>query len=350
VTGTTIDDNVLSGARIGLLIRNAPGVRVIDNRITDVSVFGISVRGLSQGVVGSDNIISGRGFQPIDTRGGADAPTLTGTNLNGWQHRTSLNFLASWRYHPLLTAWIVIVVLVAVFTIIVRLRRRPARPYAYAVPWRTASPYSELVAAETVAAPVLAAVPTRPAAAVAEVLTSAPAASRPVEPVVTPPVVIPPAAQPAAIPVAVRPVAIPAAAQAVAVPAAAQAVAVPAAPQVWQPYAIAAEAIKAEPQVAADGLATRSTRSRRTRRTRKEESVPEVVASVTVAAAEPVVGRAEPAIAPAEPAIAAIESAEAPEKKAPEPPPSQFWKWLADGSWTSEQPRVPSRLDQEAPA
>ncbi|TAN33899.1 hypothetical protein EPN29_04510 [bacterium] len=136
VTGTTVDGNALSNARIGLLIRNSPGIRIFDNRITGVSVFGISVRGLSQGVVGNDNVISGRGFQPIDTRGGADAPMITDTNLSGWQHRSSLNFLASWRYHPLLTAWLVILAVLVVFSLGIRFRRRPARPYTYAVPWQ----------------------------------------------------------------------------------------------------------------------------------------------------------------------------------------------------------------------
>src|SRR4029077_14343044 len=63
VVGTTVSGNLLNNARIGLLIRNSPGVRIMNNRITNVSVFGISVRGLSPGVVGNDNVIAGRGFQ-----------------------------------------------------------------------------------------------------------------------------------------------------------------------------------------------------------------------------------------------------------------------------------------------
>ncbi|HKV88723.1 MAG TPA: right-handed parallel beta-helix repeat-containing protein, partial [Candidatus Dormibacteraeota bacterium] len=126
VTATTINANTFSGARIGVVIRNAPGVRIFDNRINDVSVFGISVRGNSPGVVGNSNTIAGRGFQPIDTRGGASTPTFQDTNLTGWQHRSSLNFVESLRYHPLLTAWVVILLLVGLFWIISRLRRRPA--------------------------------------------------------------------------------------------------------------------------------------------------------------------------------------------------------------------------------
>jgi hypothetical protein len=136
VTGTTVAGNTLNAARIGILIRNSPGVRIMNNRITDISVFGISVRGLSPGVVGNDNLIAGRGFQPIDTRGGADAPTFRATDVTGWQHRTSLSVLASLRYHPLLATWLVILVFILVSSVLVRFRRAPARPYHYSVPWR----------------------------------------------------------------------------------------------------------------------------------------------------------------------------------------------------------------------
>lgn len=163
VTGTTIDGNVLSHARIGLLIRNSPGVRIFYNTISDVDVFGISVRGTSQGVVGNDNVISGRGFQPIDTRGGAETPTMTNTNLTGWQHRSSLNVLASWRYHPLLTAWVVIILILASFTIAFHFRERPARPYMYGVPWRTAGEYATWAAPAPVPAATAAAAEAAPA-------------------------------------------------------------------------------------------------------------------------------------------------------------------------------------------
>lgn len=140
VVGTTVAGNTLNAARIGLLIRNSPGVRIMNNRITNVSVFGISVRGLSPGVVGNDNVIAGRGFQPIDTRGGADAPTMTTTDLSGWQHRSSLTLIASLRYHPLLATWLVILAFVVVSGVLIRFRRRPAQPYYYMVPWRPTSP------------------------------------------------------------------------------------------------------------------------------------------------------------------------------------------------------------------
>jgi hypothetical protein len=138
VTGTTVDGNLLSNARIGLLIRNSAGVRIINNRFAGISVFGLSVRGTSPGVVGNDNMISGRGFQPVDVRGGAENPTLISTNTSGWQHRTSLSLVAELRYHPILDTWLAILVLIALLTIATRFRKRPARPYHYTVPWRPA--------------------------------------------------------------------------------------------------------------------------------------------------------------------------------------------------------------------
>jgi hypothetical protein len=138
VTGTTISGNLLSNARIGLLVRNSPGVRIMSNRITGVSVFGISVRGASPGVVGNDNTIAGKGFQPIDTRGGASPPLLTRSDVGAWQHRSSLTLVGYLRYHPILTTWFVILVLAALATLLARSRRPAPRPYAFTAAWTTA--------------------------------------------------------------------------------------------------------------------------------------------------------------------------------------------------------------------
>jgi parallel beta-helix repeat protein len=142
VTGTTVEGNLVSDARIGLLIRNSAGVRIINNRFAGITVFGVSVRGASPGVVGNDNVIGGRGFQPIDVRGGAENPTMVSTNTSNWSHRTSLTLLAELRYHPILDTWLVILVLIALLTIATRFRKRPARPYYYTVPWRPAGAHA----------------------------------------------------------------------------------------------------------------------------------------------------------------------------------------------------------------
>jgi parallel beta-helix repeat protein len=137
VTGTTVVGNTLLQARIGVLVRNSPGIRLMNNRIGGMSIFAISVRGASPGIVGNDNILSGRGLQPIDVRAGASAPVLTGTNLKGWLHRSQLSWQGYLRYHPLLATWLVILVLVTVAQIVARIRRRVARPYLHTVAWQS---------------------------------------------------------------------------------------------------------------------------------------------------------------------------------------------------------------------
>jgi parallel beta-helix repeat protein len=139
VTGTTVAGNILTNARIGMLIRNSPGVRILNNRITGMSVFGISARGVSPGVVGTDNVIAGKGLQPIDTRAGASDPTMLRTDLTGWSHRSSVTLLTYLRYHPLITTWLIILVLVVLSTFVVRIKRSPARPYAFTMAWANAA-------------------------------------------------------------------------------------------------------------------------------------------------------------------------------------------------------------------
>jgi hypothetical protein len=140
VTGTTVAGNRFESARIGLLVRNSPGIRILNNRFNGISVFGISIRGTSPGVVGNDNVITGVGFQPIDVRGGAPNPQLTSTNTKGWVHSSVVTVLSYLRFHPLLTTWAAILMLVAVSMIVVRLRRRPIRPYEHTVPWQRLEP------------------------------------------------------------------------------------------------------------------------------------------------------------------------------------------------------------------
>lgn len=143
VTATTVAGNVFSHARIGILIRNSPGVRLLNNQTRNLTVFAISVRGASPGVVGSDNVFAGNGFQPVDFRGGAAAPQLTGTDLRNWFRVSSPTALSYLRYHPLLTTWLGILLLVALSWIVVRLRRRSRLPYRHALVWAPAGvPYA----------------------------------------------------------------------------------------------------------------------------------------------------------------------------------------------------------------
>ncbi len=136
VIDTTVSGNVLSQSRIGILIRNSPNIRLLNNHLTGLSVFGIAVRGTSEGVVGSGNSIAGNGFAPIQASDGARSPSLSTTNLAAWKRAHNPTVLSYLRYHPLLTTWLVILLLVALFCMVTRLRRRPSRPYRHVLPWQ----------------------------------------------------------------------------------------------------------------------------------------------------------------------------------------------------------------------
>jgi hypothetical protein len=131
VAGTTVAGNSLSRARIGIMIRNSPGVRVMNNRFSGMTVFAISVRGSSPGVVGNGNLLAGQGYRPMDTRSGAPEPLMTTSDSSGWQHRSELTVLGYLRYHPILTTWVGVVIMVLASSIVVRRRSRPPLPYSY---------------------------------------------------------------------------------------------------------------------------------------------------------------------------------------------------------------------------
>jgi parallel beta helix pectate lyase-like protein len=134
-TNTTVTGNLLSRAPVGLLIQKSSGVVVDGNWFADITRYAISVRGASQGVLGRGNVIVGRGFQPVDVRDGASPPSITDSDLGGWHKRSGGSPLGYFRYHPLLTTWLVVLTLVIALSILVRIRRRPGLPYRYAVPW-----------------------------------------------------------------------------------------------------------------------------------------------------------------------------------------------------------------------
>ncbi len=315
VSGTTVQGNLLDNARIGMLIRNSPGVRLITNRVTQMSVFGISVRGLSPGIVGTDNFISGRGFQPIDTRGGASTPTFVHTDITAWQHRSSITFLGYLRYHPLITTWLIILVLVIVASVPVRLRRRPARPYTYGVPWAPATASSAAVARVPVAAAPV------PAPAAPAWPTPRP------EPVVAP-----------------KPIPVAAATNGI----------------LWRPFA---EFAKVETQPAAVAAASTGSdhpanhtntgeelpdgRKRSSRRPRKRSAEDLGLTTQQLMPAEPLTEEKQP-----EPVQAAVslQAEPVPATRIEKSPPNQFWNWLAAGSWAGDEPRVGKVADQESPA
>jgi hypothetical protein len=322
VTGTTVSGNSLNNARIGMLIRSSPGVRVMYNQLSGISVFGISVRGQSPGIVGNDNIISGRGFRPIDVRAGATAPILSNSDVTGWQHQSTPTLLAYLRYHPLITTWVAIFVFVMLCAVIVRLRHRPERPYIYTVPWRSAAT-QPAPSVQPVVAPLPAFAPAfAPALAMATATLSAPRAS------VSPARNVPPRPRPA------PPIKVPE-------PAQAPAIGTPRT-MLWQPFAKFAEAATPvkEPETTPTAKATG-----------RDWVQPDLGGSTVKEGKN---GRPRKTPNPA-PAIAA--AYEAPVVPTPKPETSaadsggiRFWTWLAAGNWAGDESRAPRVADQESPA
>jgi hypothetical protein len=225
-----------------------------------------------------------------------------------------VTFVGYLRYHPLITTWLVILVLVIIASVPVRLRRRPARPYTYGVPWGPA-------AAATAALEPL------PMAAALQPAPAAPVTTGPRrEPVKAPP----------------RPVQVPVAAAATS-------------GVLWRPFAQFAK--QAEVQAAitelpadqaalspVDGKAEAGAgRLRSSRKQRKGAG-----AELTLAAQEAV--RAEPPSREEQLEPVAVSPQPELPSRIEKSPPNQFWNWLAAGSWAGEEARVGKVADQEAPA
>jgi parallel beta-helix repeat protein len=134
--GTMVSGNTVSGARMGILVRNSGTVQVDNNRIIAATVFGITVRGLPSKVAGVGNAISGTGFRAVDARAQASPPALSGTNLSGWAHHAKVTFWSYLRFHPLAALWLSIAILVLAGAAWSHRRRLPPHPYPASTRWR----------------------------------------------------------------------------------------------------------------------------------------------------------------------------------------------------------------------
>ncbi|HKV88826.1 MAG TPA: hypothetical protein VJT78_12590, partial [Candidatus Dormibacteraeota bacterium] len=94
----------------------------------------------------------------------------------------------------------------------------------------------------------------------------------------------------------------------------------------------------------------RAARSKRVRRT--APAVATVAAHVEPAAPATALASVAQAIAAEEVPVETVQvaAAAASDDTTTKAPPTQFWKWLAAGSWTADQPHAASMADQEAPA
>jgi hypothetical protein len=134
--GAVVSGNAVSGARIGILVRSSGRIEVDNNRLTGLTVFGITARGLSSVVSGVGNTISGTGFRAVDARADARNPQFTDTNTNGWQHHAKSTVLTYLLFHPLALLWLSIVVLVLLCYLWSRRKKLPPHPYPASTHWQ----------------------------------------------------------------------------------------------------------------------------------------------------------------------------------------------------------------------
>jgi Right handed beta helix region len=127
--GTVLAGNAVDGARTAFLIRTAGHVEMDTNLATNATVFGVSSRGASSVVTGTNDTFAGTGFRAVDAREGAPVPALYATNTAGWTVHAPVTFLTYVQFHPLAAMWLGVLALVALAWAWSRTRRRPSHPY-----------------------------------------------------------------------------------------------------------------------------------------------------------------------------------------------------------------------------
>jgi hypothetical protein len=133
--GTVLAGNAVDGARTAFLIRTAGHVEMDTNLVTDATVFGVSSRGASSVVTGTNDTFAGTGFRAIDAREGAPMPALYATNTAGWAVHAHTTFLTYLQFHPLAAMWLCVLILVVLTWAWSRARRRPSHPYLASTQW-----------------------------------------------------------------------------------------------------------------------------------------------------------------------------------------------------------------------
>jgi parallel beta-helix repeat protein len=138
--GTVISGNTLSGARLGIVVRDSGQVMVDNNLVTGATVFGLTARGAGSTINGVGNLISGTGVRAVDTRAGASTPALTRTDTSGWAHHAHVTFFSYLEFHPLAALWLGIAVLILGAAAWSYRRRLPDHPYPASTRWRGTAP------------------------------------------------------------------------------------------------------------------------------------------------------------------------------------------------------------------
>jgi hypothetical protein len=134
--GALVFGNAVSGARIAVLVTNSGGGVELDRSlITLARVFGISVRGVNSVVHGNENVISGIGFRPVDSRADARIPALHANITANWAYARKGTVLTYLEFHPLAVLWLSIAFLVLVGGLWTRRRKPAPHPYPESTRW-----------------------------------------------------------------------------------------------------------------------------------------------------------------------------------------------------------------------
>ncbi len=134
VTNSTVAENVISGADIGIYLRGA-SAKIERNVLSGVSNHGITLIGSDPGATISGNTVAGAGPSAIDTARATGAVTQ-GNSTSNWTNTKPLSVILAGIFQPLTIVWICLglIVLISALSGIGRKNIGFRHPYANQVP------------------------------------------------------------------------------------------------------------------------------------------------------------------------------------------------------------------------
>lgn len=131
---TTIRENSLSGADIGIYLRDSSAT-IERNHLANVSNHGITLIGVATGSSVVNNTVGGTGPNAVDTAR-ATGTTVHDNNILQWTNTKPLTVILAEIFQPLTVLWMILglVVLISVLSGIGRKRSGFRHPYANQVP------------------------------------------------------------------------------------------------------------------------------------------------------------------------------------------------------------------------
>ena len=137
VTKSTIRENSINGADIGIYLRDSSG-SVEGNRLSNVSTHGITLIGATSGSSVVTNTVAGAGPTAVDTAR-ATGVTVQGNTTTGWTNTKPLGVILGQIFQPLTVLWMILglIVLISALSGIGRKHSGFRNPYANQVPLST---------------------------------------------------------------------------------------------------------------------------------------------------------------------------------------------------------------------